>query len=134
MTCFSIMIGIIVAAIVQNVIGAIWYAPSVFGSLWMKESNVTPKPDTMMRAMIGSTIAALLTAAVMACFMYRFNIVTAVSAFHFSWMAWLGFVAAITAQGVLFAGWSTKLYLLNNGYNLVSLIAMAQILVVALNW
>lgn len=45
-----------------------------------------------------------------------------------SFWSWLGFVAPVQFTEVLFSGKSTKLFLINTGYQLASLLAMAIIL------
>ncbi|MEK6955996.1 MAG: DUF1761 domain-containing protein, partial [Nanoarchaeota archaeon] len=41
---------------------------------------------------------------------------------------WIGFVATVTLSSVLWENKSYKLYLLNNGYNVVNMVVMAVIL------
>jgi hypothetical protein len=42
-------------------------------------------------------------------------------------MVWLGFIATVTLASVLYEKRSVNLYILNNGYQLVSLVVMGAI-------
>lgn len=124
-----IPVGIGLAAFAHVMIGWLWYSPMLFGKRYMALTKAQPNPDAIAKAIAGSFLAALIMAAIMVCFMYRLNITTLSSAFHFGWMSWLGFMATVTLQGVLYAQWPLELYLINNGYNLTGAVAMALILV-----
>ncbi len=127
-------VGVVAAAFVNNFVGFLWYGPFLFGNTYIRLSKVTPRPDALVKGIIGTLIASAVMAALMVCFMERMGIATYMGAFNFAWMSWLAFVAPVTLQSVLYANWPIELYLLNNGYNLLSMIAMSQVLMVAMSW
>lgn len=124
-----IPVGILVAAFAHVMVGWLWYSPFLFGQRYQRLVKTVPNADKMGIAIAGSFFAALIMAAIMVCFMYRLHITSLFSAFNFGWMVWLGFMATISLQGVLYAQWPFGLYCINAGYNLVGVVAMALILV-----
>ena len=121
---------VIVAAIVNMVIGFIWYSPGVFGKAWM---SLTGKRMEDMRgragtAYAGAFVAALITAWILARFITLLNAQTMTRGAVIGFWAWLGFVATTSLGDVLFGGRPIKLYYLTNGYYLVSLIIMGALL------
>jgi len=129
--CRAMYIGIGVAAVANVVVGMLWYSPWLLGTMYqeyMAAMGITPDMSKMLMATIGSFIAALVIAAGMGCFMARLAITSIERGAVFGALSWLTFVAPVTVQGVLYAQWPVALYLINNGYNLVSLIVMGVIL------
>ncbi len=129
--CRSLYIGIGVAAVANVVVGMLWYSPWLLGKVYqqhMAAMGITPDMSKMLMATIGSFIAALVIAAGMGCFMHRLAITSIARGAVFGAKAWLTFIAPVTIQGVLYAQWPVTLYLINNGYNLVSLVVMGIIL------
>ena len=131
------LMGIVGASVVNMIIGMVWYSSWLFGAYWLRliqglPPQFQPRKDKVATAMIGSTVTAVIMAAIMACFIDRLHIISLASAFHFGWMVWLGFVATTTLQPVLFSQWPLGLYVVNNGFNLVAMIAMSVVLVLAL--
>jgi hypothetical protein len=62
-------LAVFLAAASSMVVGSIWYAPSVFGNMWMKLAKVEPGKATakQMTVLMGSTfLLSLLTAYVLA--------------------------------------------------------------------
>ncbi len=121
---------VIVAAIVNMVIGFIWYSPGVFGKTWM---SLTGKRMEDMRSRAGTTYAgafvtALITAWILARFISLTGAQTMTRGAVIGFWAWLGFIATTTLGDVLFGGRPIKLYYLTNGYYLVSLIIMGALL------
>jgi hypothetical protein len=140
MNYLIIALAVLAATVANMLIGMLWYSPFFLGSLWKKLANYQPQQSEgkqaakVQLAMTGSTLCAVVMASIMACFMHRMHITSIVSSFHFGWMSWLGFVATVTLHGVLFTDSSFVLYLLHNGYNLLSMVVMALILGIGLRF
>ena len=131
---------ILLAAIANMVLGFVWYGP-LFGKTWMKLSGInmekidTQKTKTNMNigyalAFIGSLLMA---------YVLEHSIVFAgayldVSGLFAGMMggfwSWLGFIAPVTLGSVLWEGKPWKLWILMNGYYLISLLLMGSILAV----
>lgn len=127
-------LAILVAGLVTMVLGAIWYSPPVFGKLWMSLSKLTKKDmeeakkKGMAPLYVVQLISALVTSYVLAHFIDYLGAITWLDGVVAGFWLWLGFVATVTIGSVLWEGKSFKLYILNNAYNLLSLIIMGAIL------
>lgn len=121
---------IVVAAIVQIVIGAIWYGP-LFGKTWMSMMGITPgrPPSGVMARMYAiQAVGSLVTAWVLARLVGVMGANTIGAGVQAGFYVWLGFIATVTLASVLYERRSWNLYILNNAYQLVSLAVMGGIL------
>ncbi|MEK6947863.1 MAG: DUF1761 domain-containing protein [Nanoarchaeota archaeon] len=131
-------LAVLVAAIVSMVIGGLWYSPLLFGNVWMKLSGITQKDvekakkKGMMKSMGKSYllmfVACLLTSYVLARLLNLLQTTSPINGAKLALWIWIGFVATVTLSSVLWENKSYKLYLLNNGYNVVNMVVMAVIL------
>ncbi len=124
------VIAIVVAAIVQVILGYLWYGP-LFGKTWMSLMGINPQ--TMSREGMGKTmtwtvVGSLVTAAVLSKLVGMVGAGTVGAGVALGFWVWLGFVATVTLASVLYEKRSVNLYILNNGYQLVSLVVMGAIL------
>jgi len=130
-------LAILASAVIYMALGFLWYGP-FFGKPWMKLVGMNPKDMTKeQKAAMGKTyaisfIGALIMAYVLAYFI-RFTLATTIEAGVITgFWAWLGFVATTGANEFLFAvkpkPWT--LYLINQGYILVSLLIVGGLLAV----
>lgn len=124
---------ILFAGILSVVIGFLWYHPRVFGSAWMRFTNVTPemaekgKKRMPLNAVI-ALLASMLAAYVMNHFGIAWGVYDVIGAIELGIWCWIGFVAPPMLGMVLWEQKSFKLYLINAGFWLVSFIAMAIVL------
>ena len=124
-------LAVLVAAVVNMVLGAIWYAPPVFGRTWMAlvgKTEADIRRSSAGRAYAITAVVALILSYVLAHFVDYTKATTLVTGAQTGFWLWLGFVATVSAGGFIFEGRPVRLYLLNNGYNLVSLVVMGTIL------
>lgn len=125
------------AAVASMILGFAWYSPVLFGKPWMKLMGYTEKSLKEAQAKMGPMYAlSFLGALVMA---YVLSHVSTLSAAFFQyplqtaaissgfWM-WLGFVAPVQMTDVIFGDKKWKLYAINTGYQLVSLLLMGAII------
>lgn len=125
---------ILFAGVVSVVIGFVWYHPKVFGSAWMRLTNLSPeavekgKKRMPLMAFFG-LLASMLAAYVMNYFGIAWGVYDVIGAIELGFWCWIGFVAPTMLGIVLWEQKSFKLYLINSLYWLVSFIAMAIILV-----
>jgi len=128
-------LAVLVAAIAGIAIGAFWYSPAGFGKIWMKESGFSEesldeaKKKGMAKSFILGFVASLVMAYVLAYFVQIGGAGDIAGALQLGFWLWLGFIATIMLNGVLWEGKSWKLYILNIAHQLVSLLVMAIILV-----
>lgn len=125
------------AAVASMVIGFLWYGP-IFGKKWIalmgftQEQISAAKKKGMAKQYALMFVGSLAMAYVLAhalVFASAYLKTSGVSAgLMTGFWNWLGFVAPVTLGSVLWEGKSPKLWVLNNGYYLVSLLAMGVIL------
>lgn len=125
---------ILFAGVVSVVIGFVWYHPKVFGSAWVRLTNLSPeavekgKKRMPLMAFFG-LLASMLVAYVMNYFGIAWGVYDVIGAIELGFWLWAGFIAPTMLGIVLWEQKSFKLYLVNSLYWLVSFIAMAIILV-----
>ncbi len=126
---------VLLAAILAQVIGALWYSPLLFGKMWQKLMDFYPKEIEVMkkkatRGYVLSFIAALVMAYVLAHFVDYAGATTFIGGFQAGFWAWLGFVATVALGGWLWEGKPFQLYLINAGHYLITLLVMGVVLAV----
>jgi hypothetical protein len=124
---------VLVAAIAQFIIGWAWYGP-LFGKPWLRMMGKT-KEEIMQKgnpafAMLGSFVPSLIMAYILAHFVVYAGADDLTDAAMLGFWVWLGFVATVMFNSVLFESKPKKLYIINVLYYLVSLIVMAVVLMV----
>lgn len=131
-------LAVIVATIVNFIIGALWYMP-LFGKAWAKEHGFDmtqkPKSSVMMKGMLFMVIGSFLLAFVLAHNIAAWNFVPGIkemgnmpNAFMAAIFTWLGFYFPTHLGATVWENKSWKLFFIDAGYNLVSLIVVAMIL------
>lgn len=124
-------LAILVSAVAQMVVGSVWYSPVLFGRTWMKAVGKTEteiKKSAKGGAYFWAFIASLVTAYVLAFAVQVVEATTITDAILLGFWLWLGFVVTTSAGVQIFEGRPLKLFILNTGYYLVSLIIMTIIL------
>lgn len=130
------MTAVLVAAVAQFVIGAIWYMP-LFGKLWGKIHDFDQYDKTtqaamqkqMMPLLVMQFLLGLLTAYVLAHFL---TLVDTAEYIKITLWAWLGFIVPTQIAAVLFGGtkprWIAAKSMIMAGGSLVCVLAAAWIL------
>ena len=127
---------ILIATLISMAIGMYWYSPSLFGRLWIRLSEIKiskinkEKKKGMALTYIIAFAAALITSYVIANFIKYTTAEGFAEGARGGFWLWLGIVAPTTLGVVLWEGKPFKLWLLNNSYNLLSLIVIGGILAV----
>ncbi len=130
------LVGVVAAAIASFIIGAIWYGP-LFGRKWMslmgwgkmKKGDIDKMKKSAGKGYATGFIGFLVLSYVLAYFLDVTQTTTIAAGMQIAFLAWLGFVATVTAGSVIWEGKSKDLYFLNNAYQLVSMLVMSAILV-----
>lgn len=126
-------IAVLVSAIIGFVIGMAWY--KVFGRQWMSLMGLTPEKlqgmkKGMAKPMLGGFVATLIMAFVLAHVIGYSQASTIPEGLMGGFWVWLGFVATVMINSVLWEGKPVKLYALNVAHYLVVLLVMGAILAV----
>jgi Protein of unknown function (DUF1761) len=130
-------LAVAVAALANMFIGFVWYGP-LFGKTWMKLSGITPgEMDSAKASGMGKTYLLAFAGSLVMSYVLAHALVFAASYFGMSGISaglmsgfwnWLGFIAPVTLGAVLWEGKTWTLWLLMNGYYLVTLLVMGTIL------
>ena len=129
---------VLVAAIATMVVGFLWYSPMLFARSWMVEMGYDPEDKARTQEMqksAGKSYAISFAASLVSAFILGkiINLATIDSALYgikAGFAVWLGFVTTVQLTAKLFGNQSTKLYIINTGYQLVCYLAMGAILAV----
>lgn len=121
-----------VAALAGYLVGGLWYGP-LFGEVWRKLSNVDelkPTPSVIAIGLVSSLVMSFVLsyALIYANTYHRASGVS--SGILAGFFTWLGYIATVTVGGVIYENKPWKLWLVNNGYWLTSLLVMGAILAV----
>jgi Protein of unknown function (DUF1761) len=123
-------LAVVVAALANYIIGAIWYG-AIFGEAWKKMSGITdmkPTPQNIVLGMVSALVMSYVLAHAIV-FASAYMKASGVSAgLTGGFFNWLGFIATVTLGGVIYEKRPWKLWLLNNAYWLISLLVMGTIL------
>jgi hypothetical protein len=121
-----------VATLAKMVLGALWYSPLLFAKPWMKLVNCTPEqlkagmPKALLTDVIGTFIQAFVL--VHAVHYAGANSIGLGAAVGF--LNWLGFIAVTTLAITIYEQKPFRLFLINNGFQLLSLLIMGAIVAV----
>lgn len=112
-------------------LGAVWYAPQVFGNAWMQELKIKAgdiKKDKMTACLAGSACSSLLAAVVLAAVLRASDATTACFGATGGLLAGIGFIGTTTLTNYLYEDRSFKLFWINAGYHIASFVLMGAIL------
>lgn len=120
---------ILVAALVNMVVGAVWYSPVLFGKTWAKAlgKKVGDMGDPMTGYSV-STVGALVQAFILANLVRDLGLTNTGDGLWLGFGVWLGFLAVVMAGETVFAGRSWKLWKVNASYYLIVLLANGALL------
>jgi len=120
------------AALTRMVIGALWYSPLLFLRAWQRVSGVSEAEMNagIARAVVVDLIGSLIMAFVLLHAVKYAGAATAPQGMAVGFFNWLGFVAVVTIGTVTYLRKPFQLFLIQNGYLLLSLLAMGAILAV----
>lgn len=130
---------VVAAAAASMALGAAWYGP-LFANRWVRLTGITPdqiasaKSKGMARSYALAALGSLAMAYVLAVFIHGLTFSAyltterLMAGLAVSFWSWLGFVAPVTLGVVLWEGKPWQLWLLNNGYYFLALLAMGAIL------
>ena len=129
---------VLVAGISTMAVGFLWYSPMLFARPWMVAMGYDPEDKAKIQEMQKSAgksyaisfIASLVSAFVLGKILHLTTANTALHGMKIGFAIWLGFVTTVQLTAKLFGNQSTRLYLINTGYQLVCYLAMGAILAV----
>ena len=130
-------LAVVGGAIASMIIGFVWYGP-LFGKSWLILSGITPEQmekaskQGMSSSYLISFLGSLLMSYVLAHALIFASTYLQVQGIQAGLTAgfwnWLGFIMPVTLGSVLWEKKPWKLWIINNGYYLVTLLVMGSIL------
>ena len=127
------LLAVLVAAVVTFALGALWYSPLLFAKAWVAANGFTPEKVEAMRKGAGKAYSVtflcwLVMAAALAVLIHRLGVNTAIGGVKVGGLCWAGFAATVGLSGLVFSERRPAAFLIDTGYQLVSLVGMGVIL------
>ncbi len=124
------LVGVLAATIVSWLIGAVWYAPQVFGKMWRASLGKTEEQwkANRNRAVVFGFIANLITAYLLGVFIKSLGSTSWVDGAEVAFVAWLAFPAMQLFTGFIFEGRKSRLFGIDFVHMLIIFLVMGAIL------
>jgi Protein of unknown function (DUF1761) len=122
---------LVVGALVNIIVGALWYSPVGFGRAWsiLTGLNMMDMPKAQANKAIAIVAGgAIIQTLALAVLIYSLNAHTALQGLSIGLLVWLGFTAATTLGDMLYSRRGWKLWWLNSSFFLLVQLADALIL------
>ncbi|HVY33070.1 MAG TPA: DUF1761 domain-containing protein [Caulobacteraceae bacterium] len=115
---------------IRFVIGGLWFSPALFLRAWQADTGINDEAmkPRMAKALGADLLGAILMSFVLAGAVRYAGASTPITGATVGALNWLGFVAVTAFSRVTYEGSSLRLFLINSGYNLVTLMLMGAIL------
>jgi Protein of unknown function (DUF1761) len=125
-------LALVLAAVVKQALGALWFSPLLFGKAWCELAGVSDAEMKagLVKALIPDIIGSFLMAFVLVHAVHYAGASGIGQGAAVGFFNWVGFVAVATLGTVTFEKRPLKLYLINNGYLLIALLIMGAIFAV----
>lgn len=124
------VLAVVASAVAAMVVGFIWFSPALFEKTWLAEigrARDQLASDSPVKYLVGF-IGALLEAYILAALLNIMGGPSVSLGVLVAVVIWVSFVATTSAANFAFAGRSFRLWLLENGNHLVTLLVMGVIL------
>lgn len=116
------LVGIAAVAVVNMVVGFIWYAPPVLGNAWMAALGKTMEQlGNPVKGTLISLVAAIVAGVALTWVIGVSGATTVVDGALAGAMVSIGFVATAFASGTAYSGTGWKLFAITAGYQVVAL-------------
>lgn len=123
------LLSVFIAAVLYMMINFFWYSKWLFGKTWMKCSGVTEREMKQNRgAFFWGFLIALVLAYFIAFFEAALKVTTAIDGVFVGFCLWLGFVATTQFSSYVWCRKPLKLFLINTGAKLLSILAMSGVI------
>jgi hypothetical protein len=122
------IVGILIAAVADFILGAVWYG--VFGKVWIKEigrkkEDWNPKNPMPYIVTFGASLVIAFVLFRVQNAMHTGNLTAAI---RLGFGVWVGFAAGTAIKHYQFAGRSMRLFAIDYGLDLVSLVVMSELI------
>lgn len=126
---------ILLATVLRFSLGAVWYMTNgLFGKTWLKLHGIDEQsaPSGSKSAMLKGFLLTFISTGVLSMFLINPYQISTIQAIFIAFLVWLGFVAPILAQAVIYDPTkrrSWKLFAIDASYELVGLAIAAAVIV-----
>lgn len=122
-------LALVVAAVTKISIGMVWYSPLLFGAAWSKLTNCTPDQmkSRMPKLLVGDLLSTFVMAFVLVHAVHYAGANSAALGAAVGFFNWLGFIATISFTLTSYERRPWRLFLINNAFQLISLLAMGAV-------
>jgi len=121
---------ILVAAIVNFVLGGLWYSPLLFVRPWLAMAGVSKEvfDAGLAKGIAAEAISSLVMAFVLAYALHYADIATLTAGLVIAFFLWLGFIVPVLLVSVTHEHKPFAYFAINAGYRLVAMLAMSAVL------
>jgi hypothetical protein len=126
------IVTVLVAALVCYVIAFVWYG-LIFTKLWQRLTGITggkPAPLNIVLILVGSVVMSYVLYHSIVFGAYYTKMTGVGAGLMGGFFDWLGFIAPVTLMTKLYEKKPWRLWLLDNGFWLIALLAMSAIIAV----
>ena len=120
------LLAVLLAAAAAMVLGGLWYSPLLFGRLWKRLAGLTEAKGVVLSYLL-NCLSLLLMSYVLGSILKGLGAGTIVAGLKVAFWLWAGLVATLTLGSVLWERKPLALYILNNAYNLLSIMLVSLI-------
>ena len=127
-------LAVLASAIVFMVVGFLWYSPVLFAKPWMALIGMTEEKmrqassNTSPLMYLPTFIGALVSSYILSLFIHAAQMTTLLGGLEMGFLAALGFIIPSFGSNYIFGGKPFKLYLIDAGYQVVTLTLSGAIL------
>lgn len=122
------LLTVVIAAVLNMIIGFFWYSKWLFGPTWIKLHKVNMEKEHNKMAMLYAFIVSLVIAYFLAFFEAYMGVTTVTDGMFVGFCAWLGFVATTQISAVIWCKCTFKGFLLDTGCKLLSFLVMSGVI------
>jgi len=123
------LFSLVIAAILNMVIGFFWYSKWLFGKVWMKLNHITESNmKGKNKAFLYAAIVSLVIAYFLSFFEAYLGVATVTDGMFVGFCIWLGFVATTQISCVIWCKTPFKLFAIDSGCKLLSFLVMSGVI------
>ncbi len=120
---------VFIGTILNMLIGFFWYSKWIFGTTWMKLSEISEKHlKNYKSSMLYGLIVSFITVFFLAFFEGLLGITTVSDGMFVGFCFWLGFVATTQISSVIWHQKPFSLFLIDSGYKLLSFVVVGGLI------